>query len=201
MLVDKIPRWKTPERRAYMEAWHAANPRDRRTYKAAYDAAHRRENAAYRAANAEKLRAKHAAYYKANRERIIAYVKSRDAANPNRVSAYHAEHYARNSERIKSNVAAYRKANPGKKGALESRRRARKHGNGGSHTSEQFASLGNVCHYCGKVGSMTRDHVIPITRFGTDNIENIVPACRSCNSKKNAKTAEEYLAILESRRV
>ena len=40
------------------------------------------------------------------------------------------------------------------------------------------------CAYCGKDGKLEMDHVIPITGGGPTTKDNIVPACRSCNSKK-----------------
>lgn len=183
-----------------MKAWQAANPRDRRAYKAAYDAENRARNAAYRDANKARLKARSAAYYLANRDRLLAHVKARDAANPERVSAYHAKHYARNAKRIKANVSAYRKANPDKASAIESRRRARKAGNGGSHTAaewrEKVERLGHRCYYCGKGGKLTKDHVLALKHGGTDDIGNLVPACRSCNSSKNAKPVEVYLTLI-----
>lgn len=195
--TDKIPRGQTPEMQAYQKAWRAANPRDRREWKAAYDAEHREQNAAYRAANAEKIKANKAAHYQANREKILAQVKARSDSNKEAISDYHAEHYLKNAEKIKAYVSKWRSENPEKKAHAENHRRARKANNGGSHTLdeliEKFSRLGNVCYYCGKAGKLSVDHDVPLVRGGTDDIDNILPACRSCNSKKSALTADEYL--------
>lgn len=195
--MNKIPRGQTPERRAYMKAWNAANPRDRSAYRAAYRAANAEREKAYREARRELHKAQNAAWYAANRERILARVKANSQANREHILAYQAEYYAEHTEKVKATVAAYRAANPEKKAHLENRRRARKANNGGSHTLEQrrekFELLGNVCMYCGEDKKLTVDHKIPLARGGTDCILNIVPACRSCNSKKNAKTAREFV--------
>jgi len=196
----KIPRWQTPERKAYMKAWYLDNPRDRRAYSKAYHESHREHERAYRMKNKKKLSARKRAYYQANRERILAYCKKYASENRERVSAYHRRHYAANKERIKKNVSSYRKANPEKKIHLENRRRTRKFKNGGSHTLEQrqakFELLGNECFFCNEKGNLSIDHDIPLSRGGGDGIDNILPACRSCNSKKNNKTASEYIEFL-----
>jgi 5-methylcytosine-specific restriction endonuclease McrA len=44
-----------------------------------------------------------------------------------------------------------------------------------------------TCQYCGEPfsrNSLTLDHVIPISRGGRTNWENIVTACNPCNSRK-----------------
>ena len=41
------------------------------------------------------------------------------------------------------------------------------------------------CAYCGATGEpMQRDCVLPLSRGGRYTVDNIVPACRSCNASK-----------------
>ena len=41
-----------------------------------------------------------------------------------------------------------------------------------------------ACVYCGHIGAMTMDHLIPRIRNGADDGANLVLACRPCNSSK-----------------
>jgi 5-methylcytosine-specific restriction endonuclease McrA len=46
-------------------------------------------------------------------------------------------------------------------------------------------AYGHCCVYCGrKMQRLTQDHITPLSRGGNHTKSNIVPACRSCNSKK-----------------
>jgi 5-methylcytosine-specific restriction endonuclease McrA len=61
-------------------------------------------------------------------------------------------------------------------------------GNGWSVKEEKqlIEDYGHRCAYCGnKTDNLTMDHVVPISIGGAHSIENIVPACGSCNSSKN----------------
>ena len=43
------------------------------------------------------------------------------------------------------------------------------------------------CHYCGgefPPEDLTMDHVVPLSRGGRSVKENLVPACKDCNSRK-----------------
>ncbi len=68
------------------------------------------------------------------------------------------------------------------------RRRARIKGNGGSCSPAQWlavlARYGNKCQRCGSAESLTRDHIIPISKGGSDDHTNLQPLCRDCNTRK-----------------
>ena len=110
-------------------------------------------------------------------------------ANPSAARARWARYYAANRER----VLAQQKS-------LKHRNRC---ANGGGDTcapgvtadewEEILLTHGWTCHYCGAGNvKLTRDHVVPISRGGSDCIENVVPACMSCNASKGNKLVEEW---------
>ena len=52
-----------------------------------------------------------------------------------------------------------------------------------------------ICFYCNSELSeneKTVDHKIPVSRGGTNAMNNLVICCHSCNSKKNNQTDKEY---------
>ncbi|HEX9375983.1 MAG TPA: HNH endonuclease [Actinomycetota bacterium] len=58
-----------------------------------------------------------------------------------------------------------------------------------------FARDGWVCQYCGRAAENV-DHVIPRSRGGTHTWDNVVAACRRCNSRKENRLAHEVGLVL-----
>lgn len=57
--------------------------------------------------------------------------------------------------------------------------------------SALFARDRMLCLYCGNPfhrGELTRDHVVPISRGGRDEWQNVVTACWHCNVRKGNRT-------------
>lgn len=71
---------------------------------------------------------------------------------------------------------------------LKSRRYAREKNAIGFHTLKEWNELklkyNNKCAICGLEKKLTKDHIIPLSKNGTDFIDNIQPLCKNCNSKK-----------------
>lgn len=51
-----------------------------------------------------------------------------------------------------------------------------------------FLRDGFHCQYCGAIGDLTFDHVVPRARGGVTSWENVVAACAPCNLRKGAKS-------------
>ena len=123
---------------------------------------------------------------------------------------------AENTDRVRESSRAYRAANQGKERerrrtwsatnpekdrAYERNRRARKRNAPGAHTAADIFDLlnqtGGHCAYCGTecADDYHVDHMIPLSRGGSNGPENLCIACPSCNLRKNAKTAEEFIAF------
>lgn len=48
------------------------------------------------------------------------------------------------------------------------------------------------CWYCGTLNPNTVDHITPISKGGGDDTDNLVLACKSCNSRKRDLTINQF---------
>lgn len=130
--------------------------------------------------------------------------------NPERTKCYYQKWYEANGDKyfsqwrqdnrlnIRKQHARYKKSNPEIFSHHENKRRLAKLGNGGSHTLTEWEHIKKIGNYqCAKCGKkepdiiLTRDHIIPVSKGGSDNKENIQPLCRSCNASKYNKLLDE----------
>ena len=58
---------------------------------------------------------------------------------------------------------------------------------------EKITAAGH-CAYCGGTDELSLDHLIPRLRGGEDAADNLVTACRPCNSSKGARDVLEWTA-------
>lgn len=147
--------------RAYMRAWM------KRWYADHRDEA-RARNRQRRAADLEKWRAYDRALYRLYRGK-------------------HPERYARKLAQGR----AWAKKNRPKLNHWASRYRARKMGALGSHSFAEWMARVNFhlwrCVYCDvplTPKTLTKDHIVPLFQGGTNDANNLAPACKSCNSAK-----------------
>jgi len=52
---------------------------------------------------------------------------------------------------------------------------------------------GQICNYCGSNSNLSIDHIFPKKIGGKDDAENLIYACKSCNSSKGTKDLMEWM--------
>jgi 5-methylcytosine-specific restriction endonuclease McrA len=149
-----------------------------------------------------------------------AWAKRKRMADPERDRIRQRERYARLAEQkreyarkwkashlesVANSHRAWERAHPEIVAAAKRRRRAMKRGAAGSFSAAEFKAVceryGWTCAYCGTAltrQTVTADHAVPLSRGGSGWIDNIVPACRRCNSRKGTKPASEFVALLNA---
>lgn len=153
-----------------------------------------------------------------DKKKILAEnAKKRRAADPERSRQINRASRIRNIDKNRARCSAWQKANPDKvalhrksdyqkhedrfrRNDLKRKMRARETGMDPkdiARAQELLTRHGNACAYCeGSVeGKRNRhiDHVIPISRGGSDTLDNIVVACAPCNRNKSDRMPLEWL--------
>jgi 5-methylcytosine-specific restriction endonuclease McrA len=191
-----------PERqRAANQRWRAANPGRYNAQAKAYGEAHREQQRATTKAWYQANRARHlargASWRAANREHHKALQATWLAANRERKAASARAWQHANRERIRAIAKAWRQANPGKRRATVLRRRRNIRLAGGHYTGAEWEALkaryDYRCLMCKRQEPdirLTFDHVVPVSKGGTNDIGNGQPLCTSCNSHKHDKVLD-----------
>jgi len=111
-------------------------------------------------------------------------------------------YYEKNKTQIQINNKHYRiKYSKSERGSLlmrmnVERRRSLKKMLPSTLTIKQWTDTKNYfknrCCYCGQEKILIQEHFIPLVNKGEYTLNNIVPACQSCNSSKGPKTFENW---------
>ena len=123
----------------------------------------------YREKNSGKVRAKKRRYYEENREALLAKTYAWTEANPERARANRRRGFRKwRALKLDAVTVPY---------TLE-------------QLAQRMAYYGNACYLklegCTVVGTDI-EHVKPLSKGGSEMLCNLRPACKSCNSRKNAK--------------
>ena len=174
------------EERAYQKAWYIANLKRERAKRAAYYHSHKEEARVYDNTHREERR------------------KSRlewQRAHPGYKKEYNSKYYASHREEMIASAAEWNRQHPEKVAAKSKAQHAKRKGNGGSYTAKQWLQLKKTYGRCVGCGlseaaiialgrTLAADHVLPIAKGGSSNIDNIQPLCHGrggCNNKKAAR--------------
>lgn len=171
--------------RRFGKAWYRKNRAKRRLRSKKY---YRKE----RRLRISQQRARRRRYYWKNRDRINSTRRKRRVAN--------LDHFR---ERDRKRYSEHRL----KRIVQQRNTQARRAGAPGEITPDQWRRLLRAykfrCFYCGAKllpANRTLDHKLPISRGGSNTIDNVVPACRPCNNRKLRMTTEEFLERERSRK-
>lgn len=157
----------------------------------------------WRDANREKVRQSQRRWFLANRGQADAASAKWRAENPEKYTEYQKKWSAENKDKINSKAKRYYDSN--KEICIE-RSNLQSHARRSALKGDIFPIalwrqltkwFGDWCPYCGESNKkLTVDHVVPISKGGTNSIENLIPCCGSCNSSKGNKSMEDWINYL-----
>lgn len=177
------------DRGKYLAACKECRAVEHRQWRESHAEEYQQYHAQYRERHRQKAREVSRQWRNSNPVRMRLAVNAWRRANPQKRREEFQRYYAKHSEKVKAcsiRSAVKRRSN------LQNVRC--------DFTADQWAEMKRRykyrCYYCGEKKPLTQDHVIPISRGGEHTWLNILPACQSCNSRKQDKSVEEFLGNL-----
>lgn len=197
---------------ARSKVWIAAHPeavqgyREKAKPKAAqYASRHRALNPelcnqrtqAWRDKNRDRLRAYDAARYREDIDASRAESRAYYRRNAEAMQANSKRWFAANRDRARALAREWGSNNPGKMAQYRQNRRALENGAVGSFLADDIARLieaqGGCCKVCGEKRNLTVDHILALSRGGSNWPSNLQMLCRPCNSSKKNHDFVEFM--------
>ena len=189
-------------KRKYARDYRAAHLNEKTEYLRRYNATHKEQaranNQRYREEHRTEIREYQRRYRAEHREQIRENDRRYRTSHLNEHRAEGRRYYARHHDERRARQREYLKKHPEFARAYVTRRRARKHAADGNFKPKdvrrQLRSQKGRCYWCNAKlnGEHHIDHVIPLSRGGSNGPDNIVIACPICNLSKGDKLPHEW---------
>jgi 5-methylcytosine-specific restriction endonuclease McrA len=186
------------------KSWYKQNRQDVLKKQRAYHALNRevilKRQRSYQSTNAVKVAKKNRRWYLANRQHAAKVRRLYYEANLERLQQLHREWLNLNPGKCVEYTRRWRKNNEERAREYVRQRYARRRAGRQAALQpltfdqrvKRFAIWSGRCSYCFAADDMTVDHLLPLSLGGLDDASNIVPACRRCNTSKNASPVESW---------
>jgi len=173
-------------------------------YDKTHETARTKYNQQYYQNNRVKIREQQRQNYQDTKDIRAEYDRQYRKANVDKVREQYRRYRSEHKLEYQEYMRLYNKAHPEKHVEYNRRRRAWLAGSDGNFTEEEFKLLckafDNKCVYCHQELPLTPDHIVPLSKGGGNSIENITPACLSCNCRKKDRTYDEYKERIDTER-
>ena len=199
--IDNLERYLESNKRHYWENRQKHLERSKQYYQE-----HREERIAYSAEWESRLKQDNPERYKRNRQKSQrnyrerhgeGFLSRRRQRYQEKDWKYYRDRYKANRDKILESQREYRSNNLARHAISEAKRRARKKGLGHHpYTPSDLDATARIfswkCAYCDSAEIEHWDHFIPLSKGGPDSIDNLIPACQSCNVSKHAQDPCEW---------
>jgi 5-methylcytosine-specific restriction endonuclease McrA len=188
-----MARIRTDHTRAVARAWYHKN-RDRLLI----------ERANYRKAHKSQKKEWDRKSYLKHREKRLVANKLYRQKHREELAKKHKVYVRTHMDAAVQRTKRWRQKNKQKTAMYAENRRARRASAPGIVTDKEwqllFIQQNGLCVYCYSDlnKSVALDHKLPLSRGGSNELDNLQLLCRNCNSRKHTKTHEEFLVVLKA---